>query len=402
MSNNEFQIPSHVPPDRVRDVDLYDLAGANEDVHLAWKRVQDASPAIFYTPRYGGYWVIARAELLNQVWPDYERFSSEAIAIPRQPGVPKQLPIEADPPEHQYFRHPMSMALSPKAVQTLSERARALSIEIIERLKPQGECEFVADFAAQVPMEVFLSIVNLPSTDREWLIKRAEVMTRGTSLEDKRRALDEVFGYLGSWLKQRGENPGNDLFSRILQIKVGDRPITFQEAMSECALALFGGLDTVAGTMAFSARYLATHPAQRRELVEHPDRIPGAVEELLRRHSIPTVGRVLTQDVTMDGVTMKAGDYVQLTTCMHGLDELKWPKPLEVDFGRPGLEDHMAFGRGVHKCPGANLARSELRVFLEEWLKRIPDFQIKPGDHAITATGAVAGVLHLPLQWNTQ
>ena len=119
----------------------------------------------------------------------------------------------------------------------------------------------------------------------------------------------------------------------------------------------------------------------------------------MRRHSIPTVGRVLTQDVTLDGVTLKAGDFVQLTTCFHGLDEHRWAKPLDVDFSREGLAEHMAFGRGVHKCPGANLARSELRVFLEEWLKRIPDFGIKPGDESITATGAVAGVLKLPLAW---
>jgi cytochrome P450 len=224
-------------------------------------------------------------------------------------------------------------------------------------------------------------------------------MTRGVSLDAKHTALQEIFGYLESWLKERGEHPGDDLISRILQLRVDDRPLTHEEALSECALVLFGGLDTVAGTMAFFARYLATHPEHRRALAEHPERIPGAIEELLRRHSIPTVGRVLTQDVTLDGVTMKAGDYVQLTTCFHGLDERKWQDPLAVDFNRPGLAGHMAFGRGVHKCPGANLARSELRVFLEEWLKRIADFQIKPGEESVTATGSVAGVLRLPLQW---
>jgi cytochrome P450 len=400
MSSADPRIPAHVPPARVRDVDLYNLPGASEDVHLAWKRVQDECPAVFYTPRNGGYWVIARAELLDQVWPDHERFSSDrAISIPRQPDAPAQLPIEVDPPLHQFFRHPLSVALSPKAVLELSQRARALTIELIERLQPRGECEFVADFATHVPMEVFLSIVALPSSDREWLIERTVIMTRGGSIEAKQRALQEIFGYLESWLKERTERPGDDLISRILQLKVGDRPLTHQEALSECALVLFGGLDTVAGTMAFFARYLATHPKQRRELAAHPERIPAAIEELLRRHSIPTVGRVLTQNVTLDGVTMKAGDYVQLTTCFHGIDERKWPNPLSVEFERPGLAGHMAFGRGVHKCPGANLARSELRVFLEEWLKRIPEFQIKPGDAAVTATGAVAGVLRLPLVW---
>jgi cytochrome P450 len=111
------------------------------------------------------------------------------------------------------------------------------------------------------------------------------------------------------------------------------------------------------------------------------------------------VGRRLTQDVTLDGVTMKAGDYVQLTTCFHGLDERAWPDPLTVNFKRPVAERLLTFGKGVHKCPGANLARNELRVFLEEWLARIPEFSIRPGDSAVTASGAVAGVLRLPLVW---
>jgi cytochrome P450 len=180
---------------------------------------------------------------------------------------------------------------------------------------------------------------------------------------------------------------------------VGDRPITHDEAVSECALILFGGLDTVAGTMAFFARHLAVNAEHRRDLAQHPEKIPTAIEELLRRHSIPTVGRVLTQDVELDGVTLKTGDYVQLTSCFHGLDERKWKEPLKVHFERTGLQEHMAFGRGVHKCPGANLARAELRVFLEEWLKRIPEFQIKPGESAVTATGTVVGVKRLPLVW---
>ena len=401
MSQVDTRIPAHVPPSRVRDIDLYDLPGAREDVHLAWKRVQDESPAIFYTPRYGGHWVIARADLIDKVWPDHERFSSDcAIGIPRVPNAPAQLPIEVDPPQHRFFRHPLNLALSPKAVLQLSQRARALSIALIEGFRPKGECEFVADFASHVPMEVFLSIVGLPSSDREWLIRRAEIMTRGGEPEAKSQALQEIFGYLESWLKDRREQPGDDLISRILQVQVGDRPINHEEALSECALVLFGGLDTVAGTMAFFARYLATHPEHRRELATHPEQIPSAIEELLRRHSIPTVGRKLAQDVTLDGVTMKAGDYVQLTSCLHGLDEHRWSNALDVDFSRAGLADHMAFGRGIHRCPGANLARSELRVFLEEWLQRIPDFQIKPGEEAITATGSVAGVLRLPLVWS--
>jgi cytochrome P450 len=188
------------------------------------------------------------------------------------------------------------------------------------------------------------------------------------------------------------------LISQILQIKVGDRPIIHEEAVSESALLLFGGLDTVAGSMSFIARFLALNPEHRRQLVDDPALIPQAIEELLRRLSLPTVGRKLTQDVTLDGVTLKAGDRVMMSTCLHGLDERAWPDPLKVDFTRK-VQDHMAFGRGAHKCPGANLARAELRVFLEEWLKRIPDFALKPDDPPLCGSGPVSGVLRLPLVW---
>jgi cytochrome P450 len=400
MSNTSaFSIPSHVPPERVRDVDLFNIPGASEDVHLAWKRVQDASPDLYYTPRYGGYWVLNRAELLEQVWPDHERFSSHrAIGIPSIPDMLLQIPIEVDPPEHRFFRHPINLAVSPRAIQEFTVQARDLAITLVEGLRPRGECEFVGDFSQQLPIAIFLRMMDLPLDDKPWLLERAEIMVRSSLVDAKRKAYQEILAYLEGWIARRRAAPGKDLISEILRIQVGDRPISHQEVLGECALVLFGGLDTVAGTMGFIARFLAMNPGHRKQLVDDPSLIPQAIEELLRRHSIPSVGRVLTEDVTLDGVTMKAGDRVQITVCLHGLDERAWPDPLRVDFHRP-VGNTMAFGKGVHRCPGANLARAEIRVFLEEWLQRIPDFSLKPGDPPVTASGAVSGMLRLPLVW---
>jgi cytochrome P450 len=150
--------------------------------------------------------------------------------------------------------------------------------------------------------------------------------------------------------------------------------------------------------MGFFARFLAENPGQRQQLVDDPALIPAAVEELLRRYSIPMVSRRVTRDLELGGVQMKAGDLVILETCLHGLDEQAWQDPMQVDFKRRTTE-HMAFGKGVHKCPGANLARTELRIFLEEWLKRIPNFSTRADDPPVTANGAVMGVIRLPLVW---
>lgn len=393
-------IPAHVPPELVRgDIDLFNLPGGHEDAFLAWKKIQDNSPDIFFWPRHGGYWVLNRAALLAEAFPDFERFSSyRAISIPPVPGTPDQLPIDADPPMHAYYRRPLNLALLPRAVRAYSDEARALAIDMIEALRPSGECEFVADFARQLPMTVFLRLVNLPFRDREKLIGYAEQMIRGGTQAAKYEAMTATYAYLEEWVRYRRDHPGEDLLSRIVHMQVDGRTASHEEALGECALVLFGGLDTVAGSMAFVARFLATNGSHRRQLVETPALIPAAIEELLRRHSISSVGRRVTCDMEFGGVKMKQGDGVILVTALHGMDERAWPDPLKVDFAR-AAHDHFAFGAGPHRCPGGVLARAELKIFLEEWLRRIPDFGIAPGKSAETLPGQVLGVARLPLAW---
>ena len=397
---NISPVPAHVPARLVRDIDPFNLEGGAEDAHKAWKRTQDSNPDIYYTPSYGGYWVLNRASLLAEVWPDHQRFaSSGAISVPPMPpGLPPQLPIESDPPEHRYYRQPINLGLSPRRIQALRGEVRTLAIDLIEGFHSRGECEFVQDFAMHLPMTVFLRIVDLPSSDRAWLISRTEIMTRSADLTQRQQAYTEILEYLEKWVRERREQPGADLISEIIRVKVGDRPISHEEILGECSQVLFGGLDTVAGTMGFFARFLAENPAHRQQLVDDPALIPSAIEELLRRHSIPLISRRVTQDLEFGGVQMKAGDLVILQTCLHSLDERTWSDSMTVDFNRRTTE-HMAFGMGIHKCPGANLARAELRVFLEEWLRRIPHFTIKHGEQPVTANGAVMSMIRLPLAW---
>ncbi|MEJ0045304.1 MAG: cytochrome P450 [Rhodospirillales bacterium] len=263
---------------------------------------------MWFWPRHGGYWVVNRAALLAEAFPDFERFSSDrAISIPAVPGTPAQLPIDADPPLHGFYRRPLNVAMSPRAVRTYAAEARALAIELIDALKPRGECEFVADFARHLPMTIFLRLVDLPLEDRERLIELADQMIRGGTQEAKYAALQGTYAYLEEWVKRRREHPGDDLLSRIVQMQVEGRTATHEEALGECALVLFGGLDTVAGTMSFVARFLATHPDHRQQLVEDPTLIPAAIEELLRRHSIPTLGRKVTRDMEFGRRSVEAG-----------------------------------------------------------------------------------------------
>ena len=395
-------VPPHVPRELVRQLDIYNLPGGADSVHLAWKRIQDESPDIYFTPYYGGYWVLNRADLIAEVFPDYERFSSvNSIGIPPMPEkAPPMLPIASDPPEHKSFRQPINLAVAPKQLQLLSEDARQLAIELIENLKPKGECEFMRDFSGHLPMTIFLRLVDLPMNDREYLIGLTEVQLRGTE-EERARGAMEVFEYLDRYVVARRKSPGNDLLSQIVNLKIGDRPITHDEALGEAAQVLFGGLDTVAGTMGFIAAFLAQNPDHQRQLVEDPSLIPNAVDELVRRHSIPNIARRVTHDMEFHGVQLKKDDQVMIPICLHGLDERAWPDSLKVDFTRR-VGDHHGFGKGQHRCPGANLARLEMRIFLEEWLKRIPKFSLKPGTKPVNLPGQVMGISEVHLTWPTQ
>jgi len=165
---------------------------------------------------------------------------------------------------------------------------------------------------------------------------------------------------------------------------------------------MFGGLDTVASMLGFIARFLALNPGHRRQIVERLDDeafLKHAVEELLRRHGIANTARIVAQDTELGGVQLKAGDVILPPNLLVGLDERAVEDPTRVDFARPFPIRHATFGNGVHTCPGAVLARRELQVFLQEWLRRIPDFEIKPGTTPVAATGMVNGVLKLELSW---
>jgi len=187
----------------------------------------------------------------------------------------------------------------------------------------------------------------------------------------------------------------------LTKAQVDGRPITDEELVPMVSLLLIGGLDTVASAMGFAARFLAGSPARRQELIDHPERIPGAVEELLRRFPVVNQGRMVLNDMDYKGVAMKAGDQILMPTTLHGLDDRQFENPMEVNFQRP-TPIHSTFGNGAHRCPGSLLARTELKIFLEEWLKRIPNFRIKPGETAGVRAGVNATIFHLPLVWDVR
>ena len=176
--------------------------------------------------------------------------------------------------------------------------------------------------------------------------------------------------------------------------------MTVQQIVGMVSLVLIGGMDTVVTAMSFAALFLARSPTHRKQLVDNPALIPKAVDELLRRFPIVNQGRCVARDLVYKNVPFKTGDMILLPTTLHGLDERAFPNPLEVNFNRP-TPMHSTFGNGPHRCPGSNLGRTEIKVFLEEWLKRIPDFHLQPGEKISMRSGVNGTVYGLPLAWET-
>jgi cytochrome P450 len=390
--------PTHVPPELVRDFDFLRMQGES-DVHRWFKSLHDG-PDLFWTPRQGGHWVATRFDDVEAILENDAAFSSEHASLPHA-GKPFRLPLfESDEPLHGDYRRLLTPFFTPRAIADLEPRAREITVRLIDGFLARGSCEFMSEFALRMPIGIFMKMVDLPESDREGLLAIVNDAVRGTTPEVQMAAHQKAFAYMSGVFEQRRARPGDDLLSALAQGTVENgRPLSTQEL---CALGVFfivAGLDTVAGALGFSMRFLALSPSHRRQIASDPSVIPEAVDELLRRHGIANVARVCRQDTVLGGVTIKAGDAMLIATALPGLDDRRFADPMAVDFSRANKKS-LIFGRGPHVCIGQLLARVELKVFLQEWFARIPEFRIPDDAEVVAAPGLANAVLRLPLAWS--
>ncbi|MGE0388456.1 MAG: cytochrome P450 [Gammaproteobacteria bacterium] len=391
-------IPAHVPRALVRDFDYFAIQPVDGDIHLGWKRRQDESPDIFWTPRNGGHWVVTRGADIRAIFTDPGRFSSIVANIPAD-SKPFRLPLlEYDPPEHTAYRRLLAPVFTPRALDRFEAIASTLTVDLIEGFRARGRCEFVSEFAQHMPIGIFMHMAGLPTADAAALLPWADLVTRAPDVNDQLRGYGKVVEYLQDKVAARRGRPGEDLLSLVSNAVIDGRALSHDESVAFASLVMFAGLDTVVSSLGFFIRHLALHPEQRHRLRADPAVLPQAIEEILRRHGIVQMARRVRHDLEYGGVAMKQGEMVLLATLWTGLDERLFPDPLRVDFDRHGVL-HTAFGFGPHRCIGAPLARIELRTVLREWLARIPEFEIEPGAQVQVRSGKTLAISHLPLSW---
>jgi cytochrome P450 len=396
------QIPAHVPGHLVVDFDYIQPSVGGSIVDF-WNAVQTdpAIPDIFFTPHQGGHWIMKRFDDIAHVFQNYADFSSIHEVIPIGSTEPHVPPTGMDPPQHTEYRRLLAPFFSPKSIENLEVRSRELTLQLMDRFRGATECEFIRDFSLTMPIGIFMSLVNAPEDDRLVLLDLSDRAVRSPTAEGRVQAYKELEHYLEKVFAERRENLGDDVLSALIKARVeGGQPMTHKQLIDCGSVLLAAGMDTVASMLGFIILFLAQNPNHRALLVANPDRLPQALEELMRLYSSANLGRVATRDLEYKGIAMKAGDAVLCSTSLAGIDPAHFSDPLTVDFDRADKRS-LVFGKGPHQCIGAFLARTELRVFIGEWLKRVPDFRIKAGEAPQFASGPANGITSLPLEWDT-
>lgn len=392
--------PEHVPADRVVDLDIYAPPGFEVDYHRAWAKLQADNPGLVWTPHNEGHWVVLSGELLAEVQSDWERFSNRVIVLPKSIGeLHKLIPTTIDPPEHRPFRKLLNDNLKPSAVRGMQERIRETAAALIESFRGEGYCDFTEQFARVFPIRIFLAMVNLPETDAPKIRLWAESMTRPDPQIPFDEARKAFFDYLEPIIRERRDNPGEDMLSNMLRSDMGGRKLSHEEALSLCTQVLIAGVDTVVNFLGYVMLELARNRALREVLRNQPSGLLAATNELFRRFGLVTIAREVRKEIEFHGVTLKAGEMIAIPTSIHGLDPSSNPDPLTVDFGR-NRAPHSTFGSGPHMCPGQELARSEVAITLEEWLARIPEFEVAADSDLTCKPGIVGSLNRLCLEWN--
>jgi cytochrome P450 len=366
--------------------------------------LREEAPIFRSTASPQGFWALTRADDIRAALQDPATFSSSST-VPTDPNPPYLwIPQMLDPPRHTAWRHLLGPYFSPGNMRRLEESVHRRCLDLLDGLAERGGCDFLGEFAQRFPTSIFLDMFGLPIADLGQFLTWEHEILHLTPEEDPDRtrsigAMFEVMAYFDELITARRADPKDDILSDSLSWTIEGEAISHQELLSFCLLMFMAGLDTVTIQLGYSFWHLATHPEDRQRIVADPGLIPAAVEELLRVYAFVPPGRKVMQDVELHGSQLHAGDMVYMHVGSACRDPRLFPdRPAEAVIDR-SPNPHFAFGAGPHRCLGAALARRELRVALEEWHARIPDYRMPEG-FEVTEIGGMHGIRALSLVWS--
>jgi cytochrome P450 len=366
--------------------------------------VREMAPFVWNTVPQG-FWMLSRYEQVRDALQRADVFTNDIISPLGDPDAKTRLlPQHLNGAEHRMYRHVLNPWFSPGKVQRIEPLARQRCRALLDELVPRGACDLATDFAMLFPTEIFLALLGLPVEDGDVLLPFVEGMFRGFfggDPDEMTAVLAEIEAYYDAAVRAREARPRDvetDFITHLLAADVGGAPLPRDIVITLCLTLMAAGLDTTRSALGYIFHHLATRPDDRAALVEHPERIPDAVEEFLRLYGlIIQDGRYVNEDIEFHGCPMREGDIVWLGLAAADRDPRQFDRPDEFVLER-SPNRHLGFGAGAHRCLGAHLARMELAMVLEEWLARIPDFRLDT-DAALTERGGQLMLHHVPLAW---
>jgi len=361
---------------------------------------------IAHTDRFGGGWLPVRYEDVSAIAYDTDRFSSRSIIMSnfRPPvdiapigGSP---PISSDPPFHHDARKLLLPAFTKNAVSKQEAATRAFCHSLIDAFGEDDDVVDAArDYAQHIPMRVIADMLGFPPEDGPRFREFVENLLEGINLppDERIERVSRLFQYLLAQVHDHIDHPRDDLTSYLINAELYGRKLEPEHVVGTMALLLIAGIDTTWSAIGASLWHLARIPDDRRRLVAEPALLPTAMEEFLRAYAPVTMARLVKQDMHWHGVDMKADDWVLLSFPAANRDPAQFDRAGEIVIDRE-INRHAAFGLGIHRCVGSHLARMELRVALEVWLERIPEFTLADPAAVTWSAGQIRGPRALPLR----
>jgi cytochrome P450 len=372
-----------------------------------WEELRDRCP-VARTDRYGGGWFPTTYEGVSQIAHDTDHFTSRTVVIgngrPGEDALPAPIgvapPITSDPPFHNIARRLILPAFAPGPVNALEPQIRALCNELLDQMGDADVVNAGDDFAAHIPVWVIAKMLGFPDKDRALFREFVHIVLEGVDLpaEERMAAFQPLGEYIEAQVNDHIANPRDDLTTYLLNVELPNgEKLSPEHIFGTILLVLIAGIDTTWSAISSSIWHLAQHPDDLERLVQDPAVWPLAMEEFLRYYAPVSMARLVKDDMDYLGCPMKANEWILLGFPAANRDPKAFVDADKFIIDRE-VNRHLTFGLGIHRCAGSNLARLELKVALEEFLKRYPTFTLADPSAVTFSQGQVRGARNLPIR----
>lgn len=390
-------VPDHIAPELVFEFDIYGDQRIGRDVQGDYQRTLEDAPAIFWTPLNGGHWIVKSFDAISSVVTNPVHFSVREMQIPRVENPPFFIPLSLDPPENLPYRRAMQPMFGPTAVKVLEPRIREWAAKFVDAAAAQPVFDFMEDVSKVYPVSVFMELMGMDLTRLPEMRDLADEFFWNNNDSDKVAEISgRILAMLGELVAEKRAHPDDRLLSHFIQVDIGGRTMSDDEILAMSFVLFLGGMDTVTNVTGFAFQQLAQMPEMQMRLAQHPEDIPAFADEAVRMFGVVNTPRLVIADIDIGPARFREGEMVLCILSLGSRDPSRIENPNLLDIDRKKIA-HLTFSSGPHLCIGHVLGRTELRILVEEWFKRIPTFRLAESEPHRFRLGTVMALENLPL-----